>query len=111
MADRLQVTKSWLSRYLELARLPAEVLACFTSPHVIGISHAAALAPLLNHPRSRATLLAAAATLTKEQAGLRTDGGTPLSPATIISRLTQVKLGKAKSVAAEEKFRNKEGKV
>ncbi len=111
MADRLQVGKSWLSRYLELAKLPPEVLACFISPHVIGISHAAALAPLLNHPRSRATLLAAAATLTKEQTGLRTDGGTPLSPATVILRLAPVKLGRVKPSAAEEKFRNKEGKV
>src|SRR3954463_12841655 len=48
MAERLAVSKSWLSRYLDLARLPEEVVACFKSPHVIGISHAAALAPLLN---------------------------------------------------------------
>src|SRR5262249_7295677 len=47
MAERLEVSKSWLSRYLELARLPAEVVAAFASPHAIGISHAAALAPLL----------------------------------------------------------------
>ena len=41
MAERLEVSKSWLSRYLELARLPPEVIAAFGSPHVIGISHAA----------------------------------------------------------------------
>ena len=111
MADRLQVSKSWLSRYLEVAKLPSEILACFTSPHVVGISHAAALAPLLNHPRSRATLLAAAATLMTEQAGLRAGGGAPLSPSIVISRLTHVKLSKTKPVAAEERFRNKEGKV
>lgn len=48
MATRLEVTKSWLSRYLELARLPSQILDCFASPHVIGISHAAAIAPLMN---------------------------------------------------------------
>src|SRR3954451_12379574 len=38
MAERLAVTKSWLSRYLDLAKLPEEIIACFESPHIIGIS-------------------------------------------------------------------------
>jgi ParB family chromosome partitioning protein len=29
MAERIHVTESWLSRYLDLARLPAELMAAF----------------------------------------------------------------------------------
>src|SRR3954454_9299699 len=47
MAERLEVSKSWLSRYLDLGRLPSEVVAAFGSSRVIGISHGAAVAPLL----------------------------------------------------------------
>ena len=83
MADRLEVTKSWMSRYLELARLPQEIVACFPSPHVIGISHAARLAPLLAHPRNRAKVIAAAAALVAEAAA---DGSVP-GPAKVMARL------------------------
>jgi ParB family chromosome partitioning protein len=83
MADRLEVTKSWMSRYLELARLPTEVVACFSSPHVIGISHAARLAPLLSHPRTRAKVLAEAAALLSEG---RADGSGQ-APAKVVARL------------------------
>lgn len=67
MAERLQVTKTWLSRYLELARLPQDVLAAFGSPHVIGISHGALLAPLLRDERVRSQLLAEAQSLAAAQ--------------------------------------------
>lgn len=87
MADRLGVTKSWLSRYLELAKLPKEILDCFASPHVIGISHAAALAPVLSHPRSRQLVLQEAASVTVEQRA-RVALGAPLPPAQVVARLT-----------------------
>ena len=67
MVERLEVSKSWLSRYLELARLPPEVLASFGSPHVIRITHAAALAPLLRAPFTRDRVIAAAADLAGRQ--------------------------------------------
>jgi len=80
MVERLEVSKSWLSRYLELARLPAEVLAAFGSPHVVGISHAAVLAPLLRVPEQAVRILAEARALV---------GGSALPPAAVIRRLTQ----------------------
>ena len=83
MADRLEVTKSWMSRYLELARLPTEVVVCFQSPHVIGISHAARLAPLLGNPRSRARVFAEASALVAE----RDASGNSLNSAKVVSRL------------------------
>lgn len=87
MVERLEVTKSWLSRYLELAKLPPEVIASFGSPHGIGISHAAVLAPLLKAPKTRETVLEAARQLAAEQQGATT----PLSPAVVVRRLTAAK--------------------
>ena len=85
MVDRLQVTKSWLSRYLELAKLPMEVVACFESSHVIGISHAASLAPALRAPASRRKVLSQANAVAKDQ-GKRRAGGLALLPPTAVVR-------------------------
>ena len=111
MADRLQVTKSWLSRYLDLARLPSEVLSCFSSPHVIGISHAAALAPLLNQPVSRARVLEEAAALSAEQQTRREAGSVLLTPAAVVARLGKTGREKPKPVRPEEQFKDLAGKV
>jgi ParB family chromosome partitioning protein len=87
MVERLDVTKSWLSRYLELARLPAEVIESFGSPHIIGISHAAVLAPLLKAPRSREQVLEAAAALAEEQKGLAASGAAVIPAAAVLRRI------------------------
>lgn len=91
MVERLQVSKSWLSRYLELARLPAEIIASFGSPQVIGITHAAVLGPLLRVPKTRERVLAAAAALAEEQAA-----GTQLKPAAVVRRLSEVAAERAR---------------
>lgn len=112
MAERLQVTKSWLSRYLELAKLPAEVLTCFESPHVIGITHAASLAPKLNHPREREELLQNAARITEEQMVRREQHAAPMAPAQVVARLITTKLD-VRSVRASqpEKIVDESGRV
>jgi ParB family transcriptional regulator, chromosome partitioning protein len=109
MAERLQVSKSWLSRYLELARLPAEILACFASPHVIGISHAAALAPLLSHPHSRARLFAQAAAIAA--AAQERKDESPLAPATVVAQLVRAGRNSAKSAPRDEVFKDASGRV
>lgn len=50
MAERLNVTPSWLSRYLDLARLPAELVQAFQSPHDLRIKHVTQLKPLMKPP-------------------------------------------------------------
>lgn len=87
MAERLEVTKSWLSRYLDLARLPAEVVAAFGSPHVIGISHGAVLAPVLRNPVHGEKLLDEARRLGGEQTDLRTRSEPAIPPAAVVQRL------------------------
>ena len=110
MATRLEVTKSWLSRYLELARLPSEILACFASPHVIGISHAAAIAPLLNRPPVRERILEAAAALAREQQAHRAAGTAPLAPAAVLARLTQTARDRQKPAHSDEQIRGAAGR-
>lgn len=102
MADRLEVTKSWLSRYLDLARLPPEVIGAFGTPHAIGISHAAALAPKLRNPSVRDSLLEAARAIAAEQAALKDEGKRLLPPSAVVARLQQKQLRKAGSVSGRE---------
>jgi ParB family chromosome partitioning protein len=87
MVERLEVSKSWLSRYLELARLPADVVAAFGSPHSIGISHAATLAPLLRAEDRMARIIAEAVRLKAEQADHARRGDVAILPAAVMQRL------------------------
>ncbi len=89
MAERLQVTKSWLSRYLELARLPEPVIAAFGAMQAIGISHAAQLAPLMRTAEERDALLAEAQSVAEEQTSRQGQGRELLPPAGVVQRLAQ----------------------
>ena len=88
MAERLEVSKSWLSRYLELARLPAEIVTAFASPHAIGISHAAILAPLLRTDDHRDRMITEARRLAAERIDLVARSEPPPSAAGVMQRLT-----------------------
>lgn len=83
MAQRLSVTESWLSRYLDLARLPADLLAAFPEPQDLGIKHVTQLKPLLKPDDRRERVLEAARRL-----GERGEGATGTNVATIIRALT-----------------------
>ena len=75
MAERLKVSEAWLSRYLDLARLPAELVAAFADPHELKIKHVTQLKPLLK-PDDRAKRVLA-------EAGVMAAGkgeGAPLKP-------------------------------
>lgn len=87
MVDRLRVTKSWLSRYLELAKLPTEVVAAFGSPHVIGIRNAAELAPLLKNEKTREAMIQEARLLVSEQANLAAAQSPFLKPVLVVRRI------------------------
>lgn len=98
MAERLQVTKSWLSRYLELARLPPFVIEAFGSTTVIGISHAAKLAPLLKAPFTRKQMEEAAVVVAAEQALRRSSDRVPLPASQVVTRLLAKPPAPAESV-------------
>src|SRR5579863_1997832 len=88
MAERLEVSKSWLSRYLDLARLPAAIVAAFASRHAIGISHEAILAPLLRADDQRDRIVAEAERLAAERTELVLRGEPLPAPAGVMQRLT-----------------------
>lgn len=65
MAERIKVTPSWLSRYLDLARLPAELTHAFANVHDLGIKHVTLLKPLLKPDERRQRVLIAAQQIAK----------------------------------------------
>ncbi|WP_172332355.1 ParB/RepB/Spo0J family partition protein [Mangrovicoccus sp. HB161399] len=68
MARRLEVSESWLSRRLALARLPEEIVAAYASIRDILEVHARQLAPLLSDPGVRKKVLAVARDMAAEKA-------------------------------------------
>ena len=78
MARRLNQSEAWLSRYLDLARLPEEVVAAFPDPFELKISHIAPLKALLKAEASRDGAMAEARRL----AAARRAGGGEGLPAT-----------------------------
>jgi ParB family chromosome partitioning protein len=83
MAERLKVSTAWLSRYLDLARLPAELVAAFPDPHQLKIKHVTQLKPLLKPADRAARVLLEAKALA--QAGGQ---GRALKPQDVIRALT-----------------------
>jgi len=83
MAQRLNVSEAWLSRYLDLARLPRELVAAFPDPHELKIKHVTLLKPLLKPEDRRQRVLERAAEL-KGRGG----DGQVLHPQDVIRLLT-----------------------
>lgn len=67
MAERLKVSESWLTRYLDLARLPAELTSAFANPQELGIRNAIALKALLKPDDRRARAFAEAQRLAADR--------------------------------------------
>lgn len=60
MAERLKVSESWLTRYLDLARLPSELTRAFANAQDLGVRNAIALKGLLKPDDRKARALAEA---------------------------------------------------
>lgn len=69
MAERINVTESWLSRYLDLARLPPELMAAFPAPQDLRIKHVTAIKPLLKPDDRRQRVFAEAERLSSNYDG------------------------------------------
>ncbi|SDZ57772.1 chromosome partitioning protein, ParB family [Jannaschia faecimaris] len=80
MAARLEVSPAWLSRYLQLARLPSEVVGAFASIRDLRELHARTLKPHLGRPSEAAAIL-------EEARGLAGQG---LDAAQVMARLKAV---------------------
>ena len=60
MAERLEVPKAWLSRFLDLGKLPTDVVEAFGDPRQLKERHARTLKPLLADDASRPKVMAEA---------------------------------------------------
>ena len=67
MAERINVTESWLSRYLDLARLPAELMVAFPNGQDLRIKHVTALKPLLKPDDRKERVFAEAARIASKR--------------------------------------------
>lgn len=85
MAERINVSVSWLSRYLDLARLPLELMPAFSNPHELGIKHVTMLKPLLKPDDKRRRVFAEAARIAEAR---KSGDARPLSVPDVIRALT-----------------------
>lgn len=87
MAERLEVSEGWLSRYLQLAKLPPEIMAAYASLREVKELHARTLRPLLTNPKTRDAVVQVAARLAEEQAQARAGQGNAIGAAQVVARL------------------------
>lgn len=87
MADRLEVSAPWLSRYLQLAKLPTRVVQAFASIRDIKERHARDLKPLLADPKICARLLSEADHLAAKQRAAKEGRGSFLDGSDVMIAL------------------------
>ena len=87
MADRLEVSQPWLSRYLQMASLPSRIVEAFASIRDIKERHARDLKPLLADAKSAERLLAVADKLAVRHLAARDGRGTFVDGADVMTAL------------------------
>jgi ParB family chromosome partitioning protein len=111
MAERLNVSQSWLSRYLDLARLPDDLMIAFPDPHALRIKHVTMLKPLLKPDDQRKRVTSRAAELARQWQ----EGGGGLPVVDIIRDLAGAaadapkKTGVPRKTGSDNILRNREG--
>ena len=100
MAERLKISKGWLSKMLSVADLPDVVIEAFASPADLPLKPAYALAQFLADSAKTKRLVAEAKKLAATQAERRTKGEAGLPAATVLARLTQAALDQKPEPAA-----------
>ena len=85
MAKRLNQSEAWLSRYLDLARLPQDLVESFPDPFDLKISHIGSLKPILKADDMRATVLGEARRI--REARLAGERGIPANAPEMIRAL------------------------
>lgn len=67
MAEHIAISKSWLSRLIDVARLPDQIVDAFADRHDITVRIARDLKPLTSDPRALARMKEEAATIVSER--------------------------------------------
>lgn len=87
MAERLKLSKGWLSKMLKVASLPDQVVAAFASPGDVQLKPAYALAQAMDDSAAAKAIRAAAKALAREQSDRREVGLIPYPSADVLRRL------------------------
>ncbi|MEG8223471.1 ParB/RepB/Spo0J family partition protein [Sphingomonas sp. HH69] len=90
MAERLRLSKSWLSKMLKVANLPDTVLDAFASPADVQLKPAYTLALALDDQASAPAIRKEAARIAGEQASRRETGRPPLPAADVVKTLLSI---------------------
>ena len=107
MAEHLNLSKSWLSRLLDVARLPEPVVAAFSDTHDITVRVARDIKPLTGDPKALAKMREEAERIEEE----RSQKGLKLSGPEVAKRLVKAAVAPAVKAAAEKEITGKGGKV
>ncbi|MCT4556477.1 MAG: ParB/RepB/Spo0J family partition protein [Pelagimonas sp.] len=89
MAARLEVSQPWLSRYLQLAKLPSVIVGAFASVRDLRERNARELKPLLADAASAKPILEEAAAIGREQLAARAGRGSFVDAAVVMRRLVR----------------------
>ena len=87
MAERLKVSKGWLSKMVKVAQIPDAVIAAFASPADVQLKPAYALAQALDDKAATKAIQGAARELAREQTARRDRGAAPYPAADVLRRL------------------------
>lgn len=101
MAEHINISRSWLGRLIDVARLPDEIVRAFGDRHEITVRIARDIKPLVGEPRSLASMIQAANELVQE----REDGGRGPGGAETAKRLiraTTAPVARARKSASAE---------
>ncbi len=95
MAARLEVSEPWLSRYLQLARLPDAIVEAFATVRDIRERHARDLKPLLADTDMSARVMQEAKRIREDQTAAEAGRGPFIDAAAVMRRLTRAAPPKA----------------
>jgi len=87
MAERLKLSKGWLSKMLKVAALPDEVVAAFASPYEVQLKPGYALAQAMQDENAVQVITRLAAHIADEQAQRREAGQPSIPPTDVLRRL------------------------
>lgn len=107
MAEHLKISRSWLSRLLDVVRLPDDIVKAFSDRHDITVRVARDVKPLVGEPRSRALMAEEAARIMSE----RDDLGVRLSGPEVAKRLVRATVARASAAEREVEVTGRGGKA
>lgn len=87
MAERLRLSKGWLSKMIKVAALPDAIVAAFASPTDVQLKPAYALAQALDDKLAARAITGMARQVAKDQADRREAGQLPYPAADVLRRL------------------------